>query len=62
MEYTVCAAVKSRVYTTVEANSFEEAMKKVREQSNFLDYDNEEWVSTPTPVYVQDKTGKIKEF
>ena len=52
MEYTVCAAVKGYVYSTIEADSMEEAWK-IANKDTELDWDSEEWISLPEPVSIR---------
>ncbi len=56
-EYIVTAAVEGRVRASVLATSMDEAIKNVRD--NYTEFDGEEeWVSTPRPVFIESADGK----
>lgn len=61
-KYTVSFAVDTRIDGTVEAGSMEEAIRLVREGEYDLDYDTEEWVSSPNPVNIAGPNGEFEDF
>lgn len=62
MEFTICAKIEGRVYATIEADSMEEAME-IATHNYIPDWDNEEWISSPTPVNIlNNETNEMRDF
>ncbi len=62
--FTIGGEVRVYVYNTVEAESLEEAVEKVK-NGEFDNYDwhDEEWVELPEPTSIRDnESGKVIEL
>ncbi len=60
-KFIISAALEAaRVYAEVEADSMEEAMRIAK--SSDIDWQDEEWVSPPTPISITGEQGHMREF